>query len=200
MIGWSRSAASAAERDSCSRSASPSRSATRARARRAVQHRVDQRAPRPRAARFQPALPPGPRRADLRQPDLVAETRLEHHAARPGRRSGRPPAALRPVQIWPSNSSSSPPFSRSPRRSRTVALEALRGAPWRIALSRSTSSGSCGRNGSSSDFLLPAVCSRRSMPSRSSAPAKPKLAWITPMLPTIELGSAKISSAASASQ
>jgi hypothetical protein len=38
------------------------------------------------------------------------------------------------------------------------------------------------------------------MPSRPSASTKPKPALITPMLPTIELGSAKISSAASASQ
>ena len=46
----------------------------------------------------------------------------------------------------------------------------------------------------------PVAWTRRSTPSRAIASSKPKPALITPIEPTIEDGSAKISSAAQASQ
>ena len=66
------------------------------------------------------------------------------------------------------------------------------------AFRRSTSSGSSGRNGSSIALFSPAVWTRRSMPKRSISRLKPKLAETTPMEPTMDAGSAKISSAAQA--
>jgi hypothetical protein len=47
-------------------------------------------------------------------------------------------------------------------------------------------------------LLSPDVCRRRSTPKRSIRRSKPKLAEITPMDPTSEDGSAKISSPAQA--
>ena len=58
--------------------------------------------------------------------------------------------------------------------------------------------GSSGLKGSSMALLLPAVMSRRSTPSLSIRPVKPKPFISTPMLPTMLALSTKIWSAATA--
>ena len=62
-----------------------------------------------------------------------------------------------------------------------------------MAFSRSTSSGRSGRNGSRRDLSSPAVWTRRSTPSFSSACVKPNPAEMTPIEPVIELSSTQTS-------
>lgn len=64
------------------------------------------------------------------------------------------------------------------------------------AFSRSTSSFFSGWNGSRIDLFCPAVCTRRSTPIFLRRAGKPKPADTTPIEPTMEEGSATISSPA----
>src|SRR6185312_15208749 len=104
----------------------------------------------------------------------------------------RPRTALQnsPVKSWSSGA-----FSLPVRRDLTQSMKTWCTSS-SICLMRSTSSGFSGRKGSSVDLFLPAVWTRRSTPSLPSASGKPKLAKMTPMEPTTELGSAMISSPA----
>ena len=140
---------------------------------------------------------------------------LDHRAAAPPRRSGRGswPAASPSPSIRPMAQRArrrSRPGRRTARRrcpsaarrggSRTCAMKPRQDVALDLASAARGRPAARAGTGRAVALRSPVVCTRRSMPSRAIASSKPKPALTTPIEPTIEDGSAKISSAAQASQ